>query len=108
MTSNAALTNACAELVAQAAKATTTEPSRSLREATGAVLRALQGTEAPPALLLDALRTLPPIGAAWIAVTLGSAVEDGLPATRCAPAVVDLMRRWLDSMPADDDDEDVL
>ncbi|HVJ13947.1 MAG TPA: hypothetical protein VM686_00840 [Polyangiaceae bacterium] len=107
MTTDATLTNACAALIAEAAKATTTERSRALLAATGAVLDALQSAGGPaPALLLDALRTLPPLGAAWIAITLGSAVEQGSSPASSAPAVVDLMRRWLDAMP--DDDEDVL
>jgi hypothetical protein len=109
MTTDAALTDACAALLAEAAGVTTTVPSQSLLAATGAVKDALQSAGGPaPALLLDGLRTLPALGAAWIAITLGAAVERGLPPTTSAQAVVELMRRWLDSMPAADDDEDLL
>jgi hypothetical protein len=109
MTTDTILTNACAALLAEAGGTTTTVPSQSLRAATGALLDALQsGGGSAPAMLLDALRTLPPMGAAWIAITFGSAVEQGLSPATSAQAVVDLMRRWLDSMPANDDDKDVL
>lgn len=92
------LTDAHRSLLAEAETATTT-PSQALRKATGVFLAALGQSGGPvPEPVLDALRTLPPIGAAWIAITLGSAVEDGLPPVASAEAVVGLMRRWLDSM----------
>lgn len=109
MTTDSSLTKACAALLAEAGAATATAPSPTLLAATRAVLDAVEDAGGPaPAPLLDALRTLPPIGAAWIAITLGSAVERGLSPATSAQAVVELMRRWLDAMPADDDAEDVL
>jgi hypothetical protein len=104
-----ALTDACTRLLAEAEAMTSVQPTPSLIEATGELLAALPtAVWIVPASILDALRTLPPIGAAWIAITLGSAVERGLPPKASATAVVGLMRRWLDSMQPDEDGENEL
>jgi hypothetical protein len=46
-----------------------------------------------------ALSTLPPHGAAYLAVMLGALVEDHGGAERSAPAIVDLLLSWLPQLP---------
>jgi hypothetical protein len=108
-TMGSVLTDASTRLLAEAEAMTSDQPTQPLFEATGAFLDALPTAAwIVPASILDALRTLPPIGAAWIAITLGSAVERGLPPKASATAVVGLMRRWLDSMQPDEDGDRAL
>lgn len=84
-------------LVAEAAGLTGVNPGRALRAATGAFLDALDrsGGEVP-ALVTEALAELAPIGAAWIAITLGSAVERGHAPSGTVEPIVALLRRWLE------------
>lgn len=57
------------------------------------------------------LTTLHPAGAAWLAMVLGAAIEQGASAKATAPAVVDLFVSWLSRFPVEepvdyeDDDE---
>lgn len=84
-------------LVAAAAALTDPTPTQALRAATGAFLDALDRSGGPvPTIVTDALATLPPIGAAWVAITLGSAVERGHAPAHTFEPILALVRRWLE------------
>jgi hypothetical protein len=89
--------DAAGSLVAAAAALTDPTPTKALRAATGAFLDALDRSGGPvPTIVTDALATLPPIGAAWIAITLGSAVERGHAPAHTFEPILALVRRWLE------------
>jgi hypothetical protein len=89
--------DAAGSLVAAAAALTDPNPTNALRAATGAFLDALDRSGGPvPTIVTDALATLPPIGAAWIAITLGSAVERGHAPAHTFEPILALVRRWLE------------
>lgn len=75
------------------------EPANSLRQISGAFL-ARAGEDA--SVLTTAAKSLPALplpGAAWLAMVLGAAVEQGKNAELTAPAVVGLLRAWLSMLP---------
>jgi hypothetical protein len=75
-------------------------PEPELRAETGAFLSRVRSE---PELLKSTapeLHGLPPEGAAWLAVTFGSAIEAGADARLTGPAVWRLFADWLDRLPA--------
>lgn len=90
------------ELLAQCAECTTTHPAPPLRAATGAFLRWVREQPGIPAALLEALPRLPPHGASWLAIALGSAIEAGAPAETSGRALVALLRTRLAAIAAHD------
>jgi hypothetical protein len=81
------------------------EPSEALRRLTGDFLRRAQDDGAAVADAAEALPTLPPRGAAWLAVAIGAAVERGASAELSARAVIDLLRSWLPQLPTAEGEE---
>jgi hypothetical protein len=82
------------------------EPTQNLREASGAFLR---DADSDPTLLraaAEALPTLPPAGAGWLALVLGTAVERGADPALATPALVRFVRSWLPRLPAPEVMED--
>lgn len=75
------------------------EPVEALRQYSGAFL---QHAGANPAILraaAEALPTLPPAGAGWVALVLGAAVEYGADPARAMPALIRCLRSWLSQLP---------
>ncbi len=75
------------------------DPTDSLRQLTGQFLVRARSYPSDLSLAAEALKTLPPRGAAWLAVAIGAAVEDGGDAGLATPAVVDLFLSWLPRLP---------
>lgn len=84
------LLQACAELRLEAT------PSPELSGMTRAFVVEVASRGALPPNLLEALGQLPPHGAAWLAVSLGSAVENGLDPSLAGERLVQVFRAWLD------------
>ena len=82
------------------------EPSDVLRRATGAFVARATEDSATLAPAAAALPHLHPAGAAWLALTLGAAIEGGAPVDLTGPAVVDLLLSWLPKLPVDEADAD--
>lgn len=75
------------------------EPSDALRELTREfVLRATDDASIIERAA-QALATLPPRGAAWLGIAIGTVVERGTGAELSAAALVDLFRSWLPQLP---------
>ena len=87
------------------------EPTTALRKASAAFLAR---ADSDPALLVaaaNALVTLPPAGAGWLALVLGTAVERGTDAAVTLPGLVQWLRSCLPQLPVpetiqDDDGEE--
>lgn len=75
------------------------EPPDTLRQLTGAFLRSARDDTSLVERAAAALSSLPPRGAAWVAVAIGAVIEDRGGAERSASAVVDLMLSWLPQLP---------
>jgi hypothetical protein len=81
------------------------EPNESLRQASGAFYER-SSEEYVIAPVAAALLELPPPGAAWLAIILGSVVEAGHGIEHTAPAVFSLLKSWLPDLPQVDVDDD--
>jgi hypothetical protein len=86
------------------------EKGEELRASTQTFLRA---AEPEPELLTRAaalLEGLPPRGAAWLALTFGTAVEMGMNPADTAPALLACLRSWMETLPSisspDEEDAD--
>jgi hypothetical protein len=87
------------------------EPTAELRKAAGAFL---SRADSDPTILVaaaNALATLPPAGAGWLALVLGTAVERGTDAAVTLPGLVRFLRSCLPQLPVpetiqDDDGEE--
>lgn len=82
------------------------QPTDTLRQLTSQFLRRSRDDASAVAEAAEALRTLPPQGAAFLAVALGAAVENGANADLSARAVVDLLLSWLPQLPTSEGEED--
>jgi hypothetical protein len=88
------------------------EPDAELRQASGAFL---SRADTDPELLVaaaNALSTLPPAGAGWLALVLGTAVERGTDAAATMPGLIEFLRSCLPKLPVpetirDDDGEEM-
>ena len=80
-------------------------PDADLRAASSALFRAAQHDPGLFERAADALATLPPHGAAWLAMLLGANVENRRDAAT-GPAVLGVFRDWLERLPCDPDDDD--
>ena len=79
------------------------EPTPTLQNATGEFINTIiQNKMDVPKEILEVLPTLPPAGAAWIAVVLGSMAEQGLNPRLGGTALVELLRQWLAQRPFTD------
>ncbi len=88
------------ELLARCAEQKQETPTPALRAATGAFLAMVRDrSEGIPTPALEAISRLPPRGAAWLAITFGSAIESGAPPEPSGRAVTELLRAWLDALP---------
>jgi hypothetical protein len=76
------------------------QPTETLRQLTGIFLRRARDDASVLASAAEALRTLPPHGASWLAVAIGAVIEDGANAELSARPVVDLFLSWLPQLPA--------
>jgi len=74
-------------------------PTPALQRKTAEFLGAVAKSTSVPEEVLGALTTLPPAGAAYVAVVLGSAVEGGIEARSSGSALVALLRQWLAQRP---------
>ena len=93
------------ELLARCAEQKHETPTPALRAATGAFLAMVRDRpEGVPTRALEALSQLPPRGAAWLAITFGSAIESGAPPSPSGRAVTELLRGWLEALPIGPDD----
>lgn len=82
-----------------------TDVTRELRDATQRFLAAAANDPALLRSAADSLRKLPPAGAAWMAITLGTSVEEGREVTLTGPALLDYFRDLLQLFPAARDDD---
>lgn len=100
MMKHLALWRATEALLKEARTLSKCEPTPALRHATAGFIDAVvQNRTDVPKKVLAALPTLSPAGAGWIAVVLGSAVEQGLDPRSGGPALVELLRQWLTQRP---------
>jgi hypothetical protein len=93
-----------AELLNESRNHTGEKPSESLRQATRAFF---QRANSDPTILraaAEALPTLPPAAAGWIALVLGSAVEDGKDAALTTPALLRFLRSCFSRLPVSEDE----
>jgi len=82
------------------------EPVQALRQCSGTFL---QRVDADPTILqpaAESLQTLPPAGAGWVALVLGTAVERGADPAWAMPALVRCLRSWLPQLPEESEDEE--
>jgi hypothetical protein len=83
------------------------EPSEALRQLTREFIGRARGDDAVLERAAEALKTLPPWGAAWLAVAMGAVVERrGADAPVSARPVVDLLLSWLPQLPNAEAGED--
>jgi hypothetical protein len=86
------------------------EPTESLRRASRAFLMRTAVDATILSAAAEALSTLPPAGAGWLAVMLGTAIERGADAQLATPALAQFYLSWLPQLPVpgmpDDDNED--
>jgi hypothetical protein len=81
------------------------QPTDGLRRLTSQFLRRSRDDPSAIAEAAEALRTLPPQGAAFLAVAIGAAVEGGSNADLSARAIVDLLLSWLPQLPIAEGEE---
>jgi hypothetical protein len=81
------------------------QPTETLRQLTSQFLRSAREDASAVAEAAEALRTLPPQGAAFLAVAIGAAVEGGSNADLSSRAVVDLLLSWLPQLPTAEGEE---
>lgn len=72
-----------------------TEPTQELKRLTRDFIGEVAENGALPPDVLAALEFLPPHGAAWLAVSLGSAVEKGLDPSLAGERLLEVFRDWL-------------
>lgn len=82
------------------------EPSKDLRRVTGEFLARAKADPSLTATAAGSLTSLPPRGAAWLAVVIGAAIEGGASAALTASAVVDLLVSWLSRFPVVEPDDE--
>ena len=82
------------------------EPSKDLRRVTGEFLARAREDAALVTTATGSLTSLPPAGAAWLAVVIGAAVENGTSAELTTSAVVDLLVSWLAKLPVVEPDDE--
>lgn len=100
------MTDVVEDLLAACARHHGGEPTRLLIEASNALFRAVREDPGVIQRAADALASLPPHGAAWLAVLLGANIEQRTDATT-GPAVLGVFTNWLERLPRDPvDDED--
>ena len=75
------------------------EPTTALREASGAFLSCADSDPTALVAAADALATLPPAGAGWLALVLGTAVERGTDAAVTLPGLMRFLRSCLPQLP---------
>jgi hypothetical protein len=88
------------------------DPTEELRQATRALLLRAKTDPSILRAAAEALPTLPPLGAGWLAIVLGSAIESGQSAELSAPALLQFLRSWLPRLPKpeitqDEDGEEI-
>lgn len=71
-------------------------PTQDLLEVTRAFVLDVAGRDSIPHSILAAFDDLPPHGAAWLAVSLGSAVEKGLDPSLAGDRLLQVFRSWLE------------
>ncbi|MEM8711510.1 MAG: hypothetical protein AAGG01_11195 [Planctomycetota bacterium] len=71
-------------------------PSPQLRATTRAFVLDVARRGELEAEVLESLHSLPPHGAAWLALAVGSAVEQGLAPSVAGPSLVQVFRDWLE------------
>lgn len=88
-------------LLAACGKLKSPQATKKVQEASRAFFDELLVGDAPtlPKEALLALETLPPHGASWLAILMGTAVDEGADPTPSAEAQIKLLRAWLDQLP---------
>lgn len=75
------------------------EPSETLRRVTRDFLGRARSDVSILKTAAEALPTLPPAGAAWLAVMIGAGIERGQSADLTTPAILECFRSWLPRLP---------
>jgi hypothetical protein len=75
------------------------EPTAALRKASGAFLSRADSDSNILVAAANALAALPPVGAGWLALVLGTAVERGTAAAVTLPGLVQFLRSCLPQLP---------
>ena len=75
------------------------EPSETLRRVTRDFLGRARSDVSILKTAAEALPTLPPAGAAWLAVMIGAGIERGQSADLTIPAILECFRSWLPRLP---------
>lgn len=82
------------------------EPTEELKQASRAFLLRADTDSAILRAAADAFPPLPPAGAGWLAIVLGTAIERGQSAAVSAPALLQFLRSWLTKLPKPEITED--
>jgi hypothetical protein len=93
-----------ADLLSESRNYAGDQPGESLRRVTRAFF---QRADSDPAILrsaAEALPTLPPAAAGWIALALGSAVESGKDPALTTPALLQFLRSWFARLPVPEEE----
>jgi hypothetical protein len=80
--------------------------SDALRESTGLFLAEVKQEPDVLARAASLLAELPPPGAAWLAITFGTAVETGADPQPSGAALLACLRAWMDALPAGSSDSE--
>lgn len=93
-------------LLSEARSYTGEDSTDTLRQASGSFLKCADSDPTILRAAAEALSTLPPAGAGWLALVLGTAVERGTDPALTTPALLDLLRSWASRLPVPETTED--